>query len=484
MNTEWSQQCTESGPGASATVRSLARDPDREAALARIAELTEESLSRHGIGLNLADSDLSNLDLSGFDLRKACLNRAKLHATRLDRALLAGASLICAGLERTHFVDADLSGAYLHAIAAQVCDFTGANFKDALDMTGGLYHGCMMDRANFEGAVLSGTSFYQCRLSEASLQHAEAKGASFNECQLDGADFGSAQLDHTVFLKCQMDNVSLTGTIGPQLAILRPSATSALRLERAMLPGLRLSEVDCEHLDAAGLRAPSLDMSRCNLRRTDLSGADLQGARIAASHLADANFSRSNLTGATLQGTNFDRCDFSRCSAETMTSLECTFRAARFTGIRGRAAVFRDCNMSGALLQNAYLYRAMLTGDPVARMSMRGADLSGAELIQACVSADLTGARLVDTQLAYARLNQSILDEATLSCSRPYATTLVKTSMRGAKIKLFEPPFFIDRCVGFEAAIEAIPDHLARQRTKKYAQQISSLIESTHRRST
>lgn len=484
MRTPPSIHISDVGPWDCMNVAQFAHSENRAEASAAIATLTQSSLEKRGTGLELSDGDLSNLDLSGFDLRCASFNRTRLHSTRLDGACLAGASLICAGLERTSFVETDLSGAYLHAVAAHVCDFSRANLEGVIDMTGALFHGCKMEQIRFDKAVLSGTTFYQCRLRRSSMKLIEAKGACFTECQVDDVLFDFAQFDQTTFLKCRMENASFKGAIGQQPSILRPTAISGLRLDGAMLPGLRLSELDGELVCAKGLGAPGLDMSHCNLRGIDFSGADLRDARFVGSHVPGANFSSANLTGAALRGTHLDSCDLSNCSAENMSAVECTFRNADLSRIRARAATFRDCDMEAAKFKNAYLYRAMLTGDPVVGMSLRRADFSDAQLTQAYIAADLSEACLANSKLAYVRFNQSLLDRANLSGARPYAATLIKTSMIGAKLTELEPPFFADRCVGLMEAIEAIPDEIGRRRTKRFLNDLAELIQKSHRKST
>ena len=123
-------------------VRTWAKTPDRARAEREVAATTARLIEDTGTGLQLSEADLSGLDLRGFDLRKATLNRALLHSTDLSGANLSGANLICSGMERTKLARADLSGAYVHAFAAQVCDFSGADLSRLVDATGSLFHGC------------------------------------------------------------------------------------------------------------------------------------------------------------------------------------------------------------------------------------------------------------------------------------------------------------------------------------------------------
>src|ERR1700722_5526533 len=105
--------------GAPELLLAAAGAADWERARKRVAERTRTLIETTGRGLDLTEADLSGLDLSGFDLSRATLNRAQLHATKLDRATLVGASIVCPGMERASLRGADLTGAYLHAFAAQ-----------------------------------------------------------------------------------------------------------------------------------------------------------------------------------------------------------------------------------------------------------------------------------------------------------------------------------------------------------------------------
>ncbi|XUJ32427.1 pentapeptide repeat-containing protein [Bradyrhizobium japonicum] len=79
-------------------VRYWSRAADRLLAVAAVRRRTEEAIRRTGIGLQLSSENLSGHDLSDFPLRRCTLNRAQLYGTKLDRADLSEANLICPGL--------------------------------------------------------------------------------------------------------------------------------------------------------------------------------------------------------------------------------------------------------------------------------------------------------------------------------------------------------------------------------------------------
>jgi uncharacterized protein YjbI with pentapeptide repeats len=102
-----------------AAVVALATCGDRDRACHEMVRLTEQALDQTGRGVDLTQADLSGLDLSRFDLRGATLNRTSLYGTKLAGCDLTGASMVCAGIERTDFSDAILKGAYVHALVRQ-----------------------------------------------------------------------------------------------------------------------------------------------------------------------------------------------------------------------------------------------------------------------------------------------------------------------------------------------------------------------------
>ncbi|SFJ64097.1 pentapeptide repeat-containing protein [Bradyrhizobium sp. Gha] len=141
-------------------VRYWSRASDRSCAVAAVGKRTEEAIRSTGTGLQLSSENFNGLDLSDFPLRRCTLNRAQLYGAKLDRADLSEANLICPGMERVSFVGAKLDFAYMHAVAAQVCNFDDASLRNAIDATGSLFHGCSMKRTRFDNATLSGILAY------------------------------------------------------------------------------------------------------------------------------------------------------------------------------------------------------------------------------------------------------------------------------------------------------------------------------------
>ena len=286
------------------TLRGLVGLGDRGEARSRVSALTESLISQTGKGLQLGEAKLDGLDLSGFDLRRAHLNRAQLYGTDLSAADLSEASLICPLLERTKFAGAILRGAYVHAFAAQVCDFTGADFSGITDGTGALFHGCNFRNASLSGSMLSGSSFYQTTFDGATLAGANLEGCQFLECSAVGASFERTQLDGCSFNRVALTRAAFTGAGGENVVIQRPFGCDELVLSHANLPGLRMIEVQGERVLAGGLRARGADLRDCSLPGSDFADADLAGSslvRVNAHRRALRPGNRRQLTLAVLR---------------------------------------------------------------------------------------------------------------------------------------------------------------------------------------
>jgi uncharacterized protein YjbI with pentapeptide repeats len=434
-------------------LRSVLADPDRKTVRATIDGWTSQQWESNGRGIDLTAADLTAADLSTLNLRGATLSRATLHGARLNRANLAGATLICPAMEKTSLRRAKLRGAYLHALAAQVCDFTRADLRSVLDATGSLFHGCRLVKARLDRGSLAGATFYQCDLRGSSWNNATLQGATFNECLLDGARFGTANLDQVTMTKCRLHGVSFDGTTGQGLTIQRPTAAGHVSFDGADLPSLRLLNVRGVRWSARRAHLRDIDVIDCHLANVDFKEANVAGGRILRSDLAGADFTDASLIGATISSSSLVEAHLDAVKAENAAIVESALTGATLKGIRARGLVVRDTDLTDADLHSAYLYRALLTGDPPAAMSLRRADLREANLVQSHIAADLSDSRLAGAHAAYARLNQSILCGADLRGISLYDASLVKTDFSGARLSVLRPPFFADRCPGLTEAL-------------------------------
>lgn len=465
-------------------VRTWAKTPDRARAEREVAALTARLIEDTGAGLQLAEADLAGLDMHGFDLRKSTLNRALLHSTDLSGADLSGANLICPGMERTKFRGANLSGAYIHAFAAQVCDFSGADLSRLVDATGSLFHGCNLSRTRLDGAAIAGTAFYQCALDGASFIQAKLQGSTINECTMTGVDFGRALVSQLTITKSLMTGASFARASGEGLVLQRLTGADGLDLRDAHLPSLRLDSVKAAKVTADNLGAPGADIRACELNGARLRHAALETSRWVASHFEGADLSEARLDGAIFNNCAARGIRLEGAAAENLSAVECGFAGAQMRHFAGRCASFRDCDLSGADLRDAYLYRASFTGDPPRSMAMAGAVLAGAVLVQSYIAADLSGADLSGARCAYARLNQCILRGADLSGVALYEASMVKTDCTDVHFTTLKPPVFADRAAGLIEALEAARTGEASEDMVAFLHKLDALLRGPGRGST
>ncbi len=262
-------------------LRRWANAADRQLAVKEVDAYTEQLIERSGRGMVLREADLRGLNLCGFNLRLAVLNRAVLHATNLSDANLSGASIVCAGMERTILKGANLSGVYMHAFAAQVCDFTGADMSNLTDATGSLFHGCFMEGVKLSGSAIAGTSFYQCIMDRIDFSRSNLQGSTINECHLGEAEFSGAQLSQLTITKCNLRRAVLSDTSGEGLVLQRLSDADGLTLARSNLPGLRIRNSTLSKLNASHLAAREADLAAVSMPAADFACADLEYARLS-----------------------------------------------------------------------------------------------------------------------------------------------------------------------------------------------------------
>lgn len=438
-----------------ALIQQLAAAKDRTAAAARCRELTTQRIATSGRGLSLAEARLSSLDLHDFDLRQCTLNRAELHGTNLSGANLQGASLICPGMERTNLSMANLSGAYVHALAAQAANMNGANLLGLIDATGSLFHGCMMRNVRATNAVLAGSTFYQCDLQGTDFRNANLQGVTVNECILEEVDFSNALVSQLTVTKCQMRNSRFTGASGRGVTLQRSTCSDGLNLDRGDFPALRCDQIIGVDICGVSMSAPGADFQACSLRNVDFREANLARSRWLGCTLEESRLDFTKLEDAFFSGCQMPNVVMVHARAENVHFVQSQLPHADMQGFEGRCASFRDCNLGHADLTKAYLYRAMLTGDPPRAMNLRNTKLVGAVLTQSYIAAELDHASLRGAIAVYARLNQCSMKNADLSGVNVFQASMVKVDFTGASLAGVAGPIFVSRCPGLREALQS-----------------------------
>ncbi|MEO1337203.1 MAG: pentapeptide repeat-containing protein, partial [Myxococcota bacterium] len=189
-----------------------------------------------------------------------------------------------------------------------------------------------------------------------------------------------------------------------------------------------------------------------------------------------AKLRRASMDHTSMRHVTLDESDLRNVDAENATMTECRFADADMSGIAGRCMTWRDCEGTNVDLADAYLYRAMITGDPPRTMMLTGARLSHAVLVQSYIAANLQHADLTHAKLAYARLNQSDLSGAKMEGASIYGGSLVKTDMTGTSVKGLRGPAYVDRCRGLIDGLATVED----RETGAFADFVDSLTSLLH----
>jgi uncharacterized protein YjbI with pentapeptide repeats len=190
---------------------------------------------------------------------------------------LEGAVILDAHLKGTDLTGADLSGA----------DFTGGDLREVT-------FGC--DKPSKRCARLEGARFDKAQLQGAMLTGAQLKGASLEAAQLQGAMLKGAQLQGANLFGAQLQGAML-GHAQLQGALLDVAGLEGAWLTEAQLQGAQLQ---LAHLQAARLEGAQLQGAL--LLRAELQAAHLQGAQLQGAYLKEAQLQGAYLLDAQLQG--------------------------------------------------------------------------------------------------------------------------------------------------------------------------------------
>ena len=137
-------------------------------------------------------------------------------------------------------------------------------------------------------------------------------------------------------------------------------------------------------------------------KRADLKDADLSGANLTRANLRFAVLTSANLTGANLTGVNLYYANL----------IGANLTRANLTNAYLYYANLAYANLTDANLSYANLTYANLTGADLTGANLTGANLTGANLTGAILRhANLSGVDLIKSELEYADLTDTILDE-------------------------------------------------------------------------
>ncbi|MFE5331317.1 pentapeptide repeat-containing protein [Embleya sp. NPDC056575] len=227
------------------------------------------------------------------------------------------------------------------------------------------------------------------------------------------------QTDHIVrilvaFLRDRVPAAGAEGAPGHPDPDVQTALTTLVLLE----PTRSLVNLSRIHLHGAGLVNGNLrraDLTGTNLAAAYMRGADLRGAHLYGANLTGANLSSANLTGANLRHADL--------------------RGAHLTGADLSHVNLRGAHLTGADLSHVNLHGADLTDADLSRVRLRHADVIVAVLSDAQLDcADLTGANLTHANLRGARLTRANLTRVNLSGADLRIADLTSADLTGTNL--------------------------------------------------
>jgi len=160
--------------------------------------------------------------------------------------------------------------------------------------------------------------------------------------------FASADLREVNLLGVDLSGINLSEA-DLSSAILDSANLAGVNLSFANLWGVKLNKVN---LNKANLRGADLRWSELNeadLRGCDLYESDLSSAQLKKADLRGAQMKYTNLNSAFLNGADLTGADMFRATMVKAQLVETNFSETNLS-----IAIFRESNLSGAILTDAY----------------------------------------------------------------------------------------------------------------------------------
>ncbi len=293
----------EPGPGANLLDRDLKgrdlRGADLRGANLEAADLSKADLSGALLqGANLKYAILWKANLEGADLTGADLTLVNAIGAQARRAVFKGARLETSSFEGAVLDEAVLEDAIGHYVVFTKASLLRASLSRA-DLSRSELDEALLGGANLSSAVLERALFAKADLRGADLSRARLSGSSFVEATCDGATFQEAQLAGALFAKASLRDArlggavlmdaNLDGAIAPGASFIRSRARTA-RFYRAVLDGADFTEAD---LMAA-------DLSKTSLLKACFRRASLYEAKLLDAAGTQIDFDGANLKRAVL----------------------------------------------------------------------------------------------------------------------------------------------------------------------------------------
>lgn len=244
---------------------------------------------------------------------------------------------------------------HLNLNRAQYMGFilVGSSFIGA-DLTKANFERANLEGVNFMGAILKGVSFKGSKLDGANFVGADLTDAQFPNINFTSVNFGYTRLIRTNFSKCTFNYVSLA-KCRMRKTIFKECKMQCVSMHNADIAKCNFSEVNISNSILSGIEYKQCDFSKgkfdnCRLTNSSLAGNDLQKITIIRSWLNKANLSQANLTEAKIINTH---CDNAVCE-------DTIFIRAHITGLYFKSCNFTRAKFDTSIIERADMRRALL----------------------------------------------------------------------------------------------------------------------------
>ncbi len=335
-------------------------------------------------------TDCSGVDLSSADLRFAELNEALLVGASLDDALLQRAQLAMGELSNAILDGANMEGADLYKAVLEGVQWSNTVCPDGTNSDG--HEGTCLGHLYGGGAcdIAPGTNCDDAQLVRAELRRADLQGASAISAVLNNANLPESRWTDAVLLDAQMDGAVMVGAV----------------FQNANLRGASLRDVVASGADFRG----------ANLNQVNASGADLRGANLRGANLSEMVWSSTMCP----DGTNSDDNE-GTCLGHLYIGDACVIGpGAQCPGADLSSADLRGADLSGANLTGANLSQALLDSANLTDAVLRDALMDNVTASRTIFmraqmqNSQLSQADLSDSDLRGARLSQAVMSDAVL----------------------------------------------------------------------